>query len=129
MLLQRWKFKMKLHHNFSFILLSIAFKSIAAISSKYAAITLSGVIIVGIITNIYYILALTCLLLQAIFWQQALLHYPLSFAYPFISIVNFLVLIASAILFHEGITPMNVVGMAVISVGITMLSWRNGRIT
>ncbi|NMB52494.1 MAG: hypothetical protein GX999_09220 [Bacteroidales bacterium] len=104
------------------------FKSLGAISSKYAAITLPEVTIFSILTNIFYILTLACLFIQAIVWQQALLHYPLSFAYPFICIVNFIVLIVSAILFHEEITPMNVVGMTIISVGITVLSRNNGEI-
>jgi len=111
---------------FSFIVLAIVFKSLGAISGKCAAITLSEVAISSIITNIFYIFAIVCLFIQAIVWQQALMHYPLSFAYPFISIVNFIVLIASAVLFQEGITPMNVVGMTIISVGITVLSRNNG---
>lgn len=116
------------HVYFSFIALAVVFKSLGAISGKCAAITLPEVTIISIITNIFYIFTLVCLFIQAIVWQQALMHYPLSFAYPFISIVNFIVLIVSAILFHEGITPMNVVGMAIISVGITVLSRNNGEI-
>lgn len=114
------------HIYFSFIVLAIVFKSLGAISGKYAAITLPEVTVFSILTNIFYILTLVCLFIQAIVWQQALLHYPLSFAYPFISIVNFIVLVVSAILFHEEITPMNVVGMAIISIGITVLSRNNG---
>jgi multidrug transporter EmrE-like cation transporter len=119
---------MKNNYNFMYILLSIAFKSIGAISSKYAAITLSGAFIIGIITNIFYFFSLLCLLLTAIVWQQALGHYPLSFAYPFMTFVNFIVLIASALLFNEGITAANIIGMIIISAGITMLTYKNGGI-
>jgi multidrug transporter EmrE-like cation transporter len=116
------------HFYFSFILLTIFFRVIGAISSKYAAITLYDVTLLSIITNFFYIFTIACLCLSAIVWQQVLMHYPLSYAYPFISTVNFIVLIASVILFHEGITLMNVLGMAIISVGITMITWKNGSI-
>lgn len=111
---------------FSFILLTIFFRVLCAIFSKYAAITLYDVTLLSIITNFFYILSLICLFLNAVVWQQALIHYPLSYAYSFICTVNFIVLISSAILFHEGITPMNVLGTAIISVGITVLTWKNG---
>jgi multidrug transporter EmrE-like cation transporter len=113
---------------FSFILLTIFFRVLSAISSKYAAISLYDPTLLSIISNFFYILSLTCLFLNAIVWQQALMYYPLSYAYSFISTVNFIVLIASAILFNEGITPMNVLGMAIISVGITVLTWKKGSI-
>lgn len=59
---------------------------------------------------------------QALVWQQALKHYPLSLAYPFMSIVNFVILIASAVLFSEGITIENIIGLLLISIGIAVLS-------
>ena len=65
--------------------------------------------------------------LQAIVWQQALMHYPLSFAYPFMSLVNFVILLSSAILFGEGITITNIIGLVLISIGITMLSRERSR--
>ena len=74
------------------------------------------------ITNLFYILSLTFLVLQAIVWQMALIHYPLSYAYPFVSLVNFVILIFSAILFQEQITAYNVLGLTFISVGIFILA-------
>jgi len=107
---------------FSFIILSILLQSLNAIFKKYAATSLNEVTLLAILTNLFYLLALLCLFLQALVWQQALVHYPLSFAYPFMSLVNFVVLIASAVLFHEGITVANIIGLVFISVGITVLS-------
>jgi multidrug transporter EmrE-like cation transporter len=66
------------------------------------------------------------MLLQAIVWQQALIHFPLSFAYPFMSLFNFIILVASALLFHEGITVANIIGLIFISVGIAVASSKNG---
>lgn len=119
----RWNSEM-VHKNyyFSFILLAILLQSANAIFKKYSAVSLTDATLFAILTNIFYLLALFCLFLQAIVWQQALNHYPLSFAYPFMSLVCFVVLIASAILFQEGITAMNVIGLLFISAGITVLS-------
>lgn len=113
-------------HNSSFIVLAIFFQSSGGIFGKYAALSLGAPTIIGIVTNIFYILALLCMVLQAIVWQQALMHYSLSFAYPFMSLFNFIILVASAILFHEGITLANVIGLIFISVGITVASSKYG---
>jgi len=113
--------------NFSFIILAIFFQSVGGISGKFAAITLSDATLFAIIANGFYIVSLACLFFQAIVWQQALIHYPLSFAYPFMSLVNFVILISSALLFDEGITIANVVGLCLISIGITVLSREMGR--
>ena len=106
----------------SFIILSILLQSLNAIFKKYAATSLHEVTLLAIMTNLFYLLALICLFLQALVWQQALNHYPLSFAYPFMSLVSCVVLLASAVLFHEGITVANIIGLGFISVGITVLS-------
>jgi len=114
--------------NASFILLSIVFQSAGGILIKYAALTLGEVFAhpLSVISNLFYLLSLLCLLLQALVWQQALIHYPLSFAYPFMSLVNFVILLFSAILFNEGITMTNIIGLCLISVGITVLSRERG---
>ena len=124
---QIWNSEMIKTKYFYLIILSVLLQSSNAIFKKFAATTLSEVTLLAIISNVFYLIALVCLFLQAIVWQQALVRYPLSVAYPFISLVNFIVLVASAILFHEGITLMNVLGMGIISAGITILSLHNGR--
>ncbi|HIJ05692.1 MAG: hypothetical protein XE11_1502 [Methanomicrobiales archaeon 53_19] len=113
-------------HYFSFIILAILFQSAGGIFGKYAALSLQAPSLIGIVTNTFYILGLVCMLLQAIVWQQALIHFPLSFAYPFMSLFNFIILVASALLFHEGITVANVIGLLIISVGIAVASSKNG---
>jgi multidrug transporter EmrE-like cation transporter len=118
---------MKSIRKFSYIILAIFFQSVGGISGKFAAITLSDATFFAVITNAFYIASLACLLFQAVIWQQALVHYPLSFAYPFMSLANFAVLLSSAVLFDEGITITNIVGLVLISIGITVLSWEWGR--
>jgi len=107
---------------FSFIIFSIAFQTLVGIFGKYAALSLPAPTLTGIVTNTFYILSLGCLVLQAIVWQQALRHFPLSVAYPFMGLVNFVVLFSSAILFQEGVTLANIIGLILISLGIVVLS-------
>lgn len=101
----------------------------SGIFSKYAALSLPAPSLIELVTNVFYILSLGCLFLQAIFWQQALRRIPLSVAYPFMGLVNFIVLFSSAILFHEGITSANILGLVFISGGIVVLSREIGEIT
>lgn len=117
---------MKSIRKFSYILLAIFFQSVGGISGKFAAITLSDATLFAVITNAFYIASLACLFFQAVVWQQALVYYPLSFAYPFMSLVNFVILLPSAVLFDEGITITNIVGLSLISIGITVLSRERG---
>jgi multidrug transporter EmrE-like cation transporter len=117
---------MRISFNFIFIAFSILFQTLAAISIKYAALSLSDVGSGISFTNPFYLISLFFLFLQAIVWQQALVRYPLSFAYPFMSCVNFFILFFSAFLFHEGITVSNVIGLLLISLGIALLAHRSG---
>jgi multidrug transporter EmrE-like cation transporter len=113
---------MKTPFCYSYIILAVVFQSMSGIFGKYAALSLSSFSISLIITNGFYLLSLACLFLQAVVWQQALRHFPLSFAYPFMGVVNFVVLFFSAILFQEGVTPANIIGLVLISTGIAVLS-------
>ncbi len=103
-----------------FIILSIAFQSLGGIFLKYAALSPQSQSLIGIVTNFFYILTLGCLFLQAIVWQQALRHFPLSVAYPCISITSFVVLFSAAVLFHEAVTFVNIIGLILVTTGIYM---------
>jgi multidrug transporter EmrE-like cation transporter len=124
----QWKIEiyMKTVSNFIFIVFSIIFQTIAAITIKYAAVNGSPADSAIPFLNPFYIISLFFLFLQAIVWQQALIRYPLSFAYPFMSLVNFLILFSSALLFNEGITVANIIGLILISMGIALLTRRSG---
>lgn len=104
-----------------FIILSIAFQSLGGIFGKYAALSLQGQSLIGIVTNIFYILSLGCLFLQAIVWQQALRHFPLSVAYPCMSITSFVVLFSATVLFQESVTYANIIGLILVTTGIYMI--------
>lgn len=107
---------------FSLIIFSVLLQAGSGICGKYAAMAIKDTSPFLTVTNIFYLFSLVFLVLQAIIWQQALVHYPLSYAYPFLSLVNFVVLISSAILFQEQITAYNVAGLIIISLGILILS-------
>jgi multidrug transporter EmrE-like cation transporter len=90
------------------IIFSVLLQAGSGICGKYAAMTIKETSPFLTLTNIFYLFSLIFLVLQAVVWQQALVHYPLSYAYPFVSLVNFVILIFSAILFQEQITMHNV---------------------
>jgi drug/metabolite transporter (DMT)-like permease len=106
----------------SAIIFSILLQAGSGICGKYAAITAKDASLFITVTNSFYFLSLMFLVFQAIVWQLALTHYQLSYAYPFVSLVNFVILIFSAILFQEQITAYNVLGLFFISAGIFILA-------
>jgi multidrug transporter EmrE-like cation transporter len=121
MLSEKWNSEMNKIRYFSFIIVSIVFQSLGGIFGKYAALSLHVPTFIGIVTNVFYIISVGCLFLQAVVWQQALRHYPLSVAYPCISITNFVVLFAATILFRETVTYANMIGLILVTTGIFML--------
>jgi multidrug transporter EmrE-like cation transporter len=106
------------HSGIVWILLAVILQATAGVMSKYTAISVHGLEIDGILANTFFILAIGCLIAQALAWQQALKRYDLSFAYPMMSLTNFCVLLAAFLLFGENITLPNVIGLALISTGI-----------
>jgi hypothetical protein len=72
---------------------------LSGICGKYTAMTVKDASLFITVTNGFYLLSLIFLISQATVWQQALIHYPLSYAYPFVSLVNFMILISPVILF------------------------------
>ena len=118
---------MKPYFHFLFIVSAILCQACGGIFGKYAAMTIDSLTIFAVISNTFYMLALGCMVLQAIVWQQALKHYLLSFAYPFMSLVNFVILFSAFLLFNESITTMNIIGLVVISIGVSVLSRDGGR--
>jgi len=105
------------------LILSILIQAFGAICTKYAAESSSTDAFFGIpLYIIIYFCILAGMGLQVIVWQFALKYYQLSFAYPFRSLVSFLVLISAFILFHESISFMNVAGLSVITIGVFFLA-------
>jgi multidrug transporter EmrE-like cation transporter len=112
---------MRSSFNFLFIILSILSQAGGGICGKYASMTINNSPI-AVVLSPFYTAAIGFMVLQAISWQQALKHYPLSFAYPFISLVNFVILFSAFFLFGETITIYNILGLIIISIGIFILT-------
>jgi multidrug transporter EmrE-like cation transporter len=106
-----------------FLVLSILIQAFGAICTKYAAETTNSAPLFGVpVYLVIYVIILGGMGLQVLVWQYALKFYPLSFAYPFRSLVSFIVLIAAVILFHESVSVMNIVGLSVITIGVFFLA-------
>lgn len=104
------------------LVFSIFITAFLAICTKFAAEYGSSTTFFGISsTLIFYLIILGGMGLQIFFWQHALKYYSLSFAYPFRSLVSFIVLFSAYFLFHESITAPNLIGLAIISGGIFFL--------
>jgi multidrug transporter EmrE-like cation transporter len=58
--------------------------------------------------------------IAAMAWMAALTHFELSRVYPFMALSFVGVLILSAIVFHEALTPFSVVGVLLIVAGLTV---------
>lgn len=110
-----------LHHNknlpFCLLILSILIQAFGTICTKYAAEAYDISI-----TILLYFVIIGGMGLQVFVWQYSLKYYPLSFAYPFRSLVNFIVVFAAFVLFQEPITLMKILGLTVITVGVFFLT-------
>ena len=74
------------------------------------------------LTNPYVVVGLGIYVLGTVFWLAALSRVDLSFAYPFASLSYIIMLVASALLFKEEITPMRLAGTLVVGVGVLLIS-------
>jgi multidrug transporter EmrE-like cation transporter len=71
-----------------------------------------------LLANPWVISALAAALLAAVSWMAAMTKLELSHAYPFMSLAFILVLVLSALVFHEPVTLPKIAGLALISAGI-----------
>lgn len=55
-------------------------------------------------------------------WMAAMTKFELSYAYPFMSLAFVLVLVSSALFFHETVTTAKILGMLLIIAGIIITS-------
>lgn len=104
------------------ILFSILFQSFSGILGKYAALSVNLESPVSLLSNVFYLLSLGCMVFQALVWQQALKHYDLSLIYPLQSLTVFIILIFSYVLFRESISGFNILGICIILIGIFILN-------
>jgi multidrug transporter EmrE-like cation transporter len=71
-----------------------------------------------LMVNPWVISALAAGLLAVVSWMAAMTKLELSHAYPFMSLSFVLVLVLSALVFHEPVNSWKIAGLALITIGI-----------
>ncbi len=78
--------------------------------------------ILRIVANPYVLSGLVVYMGGVLFWLAALSQVDLSYAYPFASLGYVAMMVASWLLFGEAISPLRLVGTAVIVAGVLIIS-------
>jgi len=68
------------------------------------------------------IVGLGLIFIGSIFWLAVLSRVALSYAYPMLSLSYVLVVAASAVLLHEHVSPLRIIGVLIICVGVIVVS-------
>jgi multidrug transporter EmrE-like cation transporter len=76
--------------------------------------------LVRLVFNPWIISSFLAAFLAALCWMAAMTKFHLSYAYPFMSLSFVLVLIVSAMVFHEAVTLPKIVGVGLIMLGIVV---------
>jgi multidrug transporter EmrE-like cation transporter len=76
----------------------------------------------AIVSNVKLWLGVSSFVVSTFFWIMALSKFEVSFAYAFLSLGFVFVTIFAFFVFHEHVTPLRVVGIALICVGIICVS-------
>jgi len=77
---------------------------------------------IKILLNPFVIAGLFGFFISMLIWLYVLSRMELSFAYPFVALNYVLILFGSYFLLKETITPMKVIGVAVIVIGVYLIS-------
>ena len=113
--------------NHLYILLTILFTVYGQIIIKWQ-VKLSGAFpqdnfeklqyIIKLLLNPWVISSFICAFLASLSWMAAMTKFPLSYAYPFMSLAFVLVMFLSAIFFRESITLPKSLGLGFVVLGI-----------
>jgi drug/metabolite transporter (DMT)-like permease len=101
---------------------AIALRSSAAFSGKQAALVSRGGALVDLAWNPWYGLMLVVLLAQSVAWLLALRRLPLSYSYPFMSLVLVINLAGARWLFGESVGFGQITGIAIIIAGVVLVA-------
>lgn len=75
---------------------------------------------IALFANLWVLSALTTVLLAGISWVFALTRFPVSYAYPFISLSFLFVVIGGVVILNEKMTLISALGLCFIVVGIVL---------
>ena len=87
-----------------------------------ADLTRKLVFLAGLLFDPWVMSSMCAAVVAALSWMAAMTKLELSYAYPFMSLAFVLVLILSAVIFHEAVTMPKVLGMVLVIVGISIAS-------
>lgn len=73
-----------------------------------------------LLLNPWVISAFFAALLASVTWMAAMTKLPLSHAYPLMSLAFILVILFSSMIFHEPITSLKVIGIALVMAGLAI---------
>lgn len=104
------------------IFIAVLLRSLASVFAKKAALTSVGLGIYGMVVNIWFVAELITLVVQALVWVMVLRRTALSVAYPVLSLVFALNLLAAWSIFNESILPQHIIGVLIIIVGLVILN-------
>ena len=111
--------------NVTGIALSIIFQSAAIVCAKYAGLISLGEGVASIIINPWYAGQLVALGMQTICWVLVLRRLPLSFVYPFMSLVFPLNLVLAWFFFQEKVQANHIVGTVLIVCGVVIIAMKD----
>jgi len=77
---------------------------------------------IKILLNPFVIAGLVGFFISMLIWLYVLSRMELSFAYPFVALNYVLILFGSYFLFRETITPLKIVGVVVIIIGVYLVA-------
>lgn len=111
-------------NKFILILLSVTLSSIGQVMLKYGAIKSNESTAMNLLKylNFSNLMGLTLYGLSALLWMVILRKVDLSYAYPMVSLGYILVFIFSYYIFGEPISTTRIVGLAIILLGIVVIS-------
>lgn len=109
------------------VLASVAFGAVGQLTLKAAMnglgqLQFSAETLLRMATSPLLLIGIAIFGISTLLWLLALTKADLSFAYPFLSLTYIAVLIGGALLFHERVTLMRVLGFAVIVTGVWIVA-------
>lgn len=75
-----------------------------------------------VFTCVWFALCGLCFALSSVLWMYIVKHFPLSQAYPLISLSYVMGMLAAVFIFHEAVPLIRWVGVALIMVGVVLVS-------
>ena len=115
--------------NLVLIFISIVLGVLGQIAMKYGSVQVGTInfsqpftFVISALTNFYTLLGLGLYFISSVFWIIVLSRVELSFAYPLISLGFILVLIVSALLFHEKVLTIHYAGIVLIIAGVVLIT-------